>query len=130
MLPFLPFLAGAAVGVVAANALRRDDVQGGLHKAGRAVRSSVERVRRSGAAWRQRWASRHDSGEGGDMPALEMDSEIEMIDAADDDTATPRRRSSTRRSAGGTRRRSAATPSTTPDAEVSGKGEGSEGGPA
>ena len=106
MLPLIPFIAGVAAGVVAANAWRRGDVQGGLQRASRAMRDaadeSMRRVRRSSAQWRARWEAAAD----GDAPAADAGDDIEMVNAAGDepDADAPRRRSSSARRGGGRRR--------------------------
>lgn len=117
MLPLLPFVAGVAVGVYAANALRRSDVRENLQRSAKtlfdAAQASMQDLKQRSEQWRaqcEQW---------GQARAPDMDEEGEQEDAADsdldDDAYEAPRRRSTRR--GGRRRARREEPDSGFDAE-------------
>lgn len=118
MLPLLPFVAGVAVGVYAANALRRSDVRENLQRTAKtlfdAAQASMQDLKQRSGQWRaqcEQWGRAH---------APDMDEEGEQEDVADsdldDDACEPQpRRRSTRR--GGRRRARREEPDSGFDAE-------------
>lgn len=120
MLPLLPFVAGVAVGVYAANALRRSDVRENLQRTTKslfdAAQASMQHLQQRSEQWRaqcEQWRQAR---------ASDMDEEGEQEDAADsdldDDACEPQpRRRSTRR--GGRRRARREEPDSGFDAEDS-----------
>ena len=117
MLPLLPFVAGVAVGVYAANALRRSDVRENLQRSAKtlfdAAQASMQDLKQRSEQWRaqcEQWGQAH---------APDVDEEGEQEDAADsdldDDAYEAPRRRSTRR--GGRRRARREEPDSGFDAE-------------
>ena len=104
MLPLLPFVAGVAVGVYAANALRRSDVRENLQRTTKslfdAAQASMQHLQQRSEQWRaqcERWGQAH-------APDMDEEGEQDAADSDLDDNAyepQPRRRSTRR---GGRRR--------------------------
>lgn len=114
MLPLLPFVAGVAVGVYAANALRRSDVRENLQRSAKTLFDAAQAtVQQCSEQWRaqcEQWGQAH---------APDVDEEGEHEDAADsdldDDAYEAPCRRSTRR--GGRRRSRREEPDSGFDAE-------------